>query len=82
MSIEVRISTSVSPLWTFIEVLTKHIVFTQNRAPFDIELCCLAHSVSLSLTPIMCISIVSLFFCFYPAEPICIASAYYLLHQL
>ena len=48
MSIEVRVSTSFSPLWTCIKVLTEHILCTKLLSLFEIKFCVV--SLSLSLT--------------------------------
>ena len=61
MSIEVRASTSDNPLWTFIKVLTEHIVCTEQSAiirniPFVVCLY-LSHSLCVFSLPEYSISV-------------------------
>ena len=70
MCIEVRGSTSVSPLWTCIKVLTEHIVCTEQSATILNRIFyCLALSLSHScfVYSILCV------FCFYPVELVVIS---------
>ena len=72
MSIEVRVNTSVSSLWTCIKVLTEHIVCTKTERHYlNLSFCCLAHSLS-HTHPLFVSPLFSLCFCFYRVEPVVI----------
>ena len=70
MSIEVRVNTSVSPLWTCIKLATKHIVCRRiERHYFEFNFClALCVSVSLLITPTLCIPLILCVLCCCPTE--------------
>ena len=55
MSIEVRVSTSVSPLWTYIKVLSEHMLCTENTERIIFFNIVFISSLFMSLSRTLCI---------------------------